>query len=103
MRETILLGENWKYHADASSLYPEPNDIVRYQEGKTECRKWGPASRSYMEGPSWEDVSIPHDYMIPQTPREGNNWAEGHFHYHNAWYRKHFSLDSADEGRRHLP
>ena len=100
MREMILLGENWKYHADAPSLYPEPNDIVRYQEGKTECRKWGPASRNYTEGPSWEDVSIPHDYMISQTPREGNNWAEGHFHYHNAWYRKHFSLDSADEGRR---
>jgi beta-galactosidase len=100
MRETILLSEHWKYHADAPSLYPDPNDIVRYLEGKTECRKSGPASRSYSEAPSWEDVQIPHDYIISQAPEKGNNWAEGHFHYHNAWYRTHFSLDSADEGRR---
>lgn len=100
MRETILLDEGWKYHADQPQLYPEPNDIVRYLEAKTECRKWGPAARDYREGLAWEDVTLPHDYIIAQAPQQGNSWANGHFHYHNAWYRKHFFLDSSEEGRR---
>ena len=100
MRDTIKLREGWKYHADSPTLYPEPSDIVRYLEAKTECRKWGPASRDYPEGLSWEDVAVPHDYMITQRPKKGNSWAEGHFVYHNAWYRTRFHLDASDEGRR---
>ncbi|MBR0537501.1 MAG: hypothetical protein IJK40_05075, partial [Clostridia bacterium] len=68
MRETILFTENWKYHADDPALYPEPADIIRYLEAKTECRVWGPASRAYTEGLAWEDVEIPHDFIITQTP-----------------------------------
>ncbi|MBR5743586.1 MAG: hypothetical protein IKX85_07240, partial [Clostridia bacterium] len=100
MRETILLDENWKYHADDPALYPEEADVVRYLEAKTECRVWGPASRKYEEGLAWEEVKIPHDYIITQAPEKGRNWSEGHFRYHDAWYRRHFSLDSSDEGRR---
>ncbi len=101
MRETILFTENWKYHADDPALYPEPADIIRYLEAKTECRVWGPASRAYTEGLAWEDVEIPHDFIITQTPAKSNaSWSEGHFRYHNAWYRRHFTLDAADEGRR---
>lgn len=100
MRETILLYENWKYHEDDPALYPEEADVVRYREAKTECRVWGPASRSCAEGLAWKDVKIPHDYIISQAPEKGRNWSEGHFRYHNAWYRRHFTLDAADEGKR---
>ena len=100
MRETILLKDNWKYHADSPSLYPELSNVIRYLEAKTECRKWGPAAHDYVEGLSWEDVEVPHDYIISQPPLKGNSWAEGHFSYHNAWYRRHFYLDAADAGRR---
>ncbi len=100
MRETVLLQDKWKYHADAPSLYPDESDIVRYLEAKTECRVWGPASRDYKEGPSWEAVAVPHDYIISQAPEKGRGWAEGHFRYHDAWYRRHFSLDASDAGRR---
>ncbi len=100
MRETLLLNDSWLYHADAPGLYPEENDVLRYIEAKTECRKWGPAARDYIEGLSWDSVQLPHDFIIPQAPVRGSSWAEGHFTYHNAWYRRHFTLDEAEEGRR---
>lgn len=43
---------------------------------------------------------VPHDYIIGQEPKEENNNTLGFFRYENAWYRKHFTLDAADEGRR---
>ena len=100
IRQTVLLRDGWKYHADDPALYPDPLDVVRYQEAKTECRKAGPASRFFAEGPSWEDVQLPHDYIISQSPSHDNNWSEGHFAYHNAWYRRRFFLDASEEGRR---
>ncbi len=100
MRKVSLLFEGWKYHADASDLYPERKDISRYMEAKTECHVLGPASRKYAEGLAWIDVQIPHDYIISQAPVSEANWETGHFLYHNAWYRKHFTLDAVDDGKR---
>lgn len=100
MRETILLNEGWKYHADEPTLYPELKNIGRYIEAKTECRLSGPASRMFSEGTAWQEVQIPHDYIISQAPTQDSNWENGHFHYHNAWYRRHFTLDASEEGRR---
>ena len=100
MRQTILFNDDWLYHADDPALYPEERDVLRYIEAKTECRKWGPASYEYREGLSWDSVQLPHDYIISQAPIRGNSWAEGHFTYHNAWYRRHFRLGIEEEGRR---
>lgn len=101
MRETILLHEGWLYSADTPAIHPEePRTHVMYLQAKTECRIYGPASRDYQEGDGWQEVTLPHDYIISQDLQEGTPWAEGHFRYHNAWYRRRFTLSAEEEGRR---
>ena len=76
-----------------------------YTQAKTENKRLGPASVYYDDRPDdygkpgyvltaerWEKVTLPHDYMINQPMSEFNNPAGGFFDYHNAWYRKHFTL-----------
>ena len=82
-----------------------------YIQAKTERYRIGPASIFYKDVPDdygmrkqtyqtkeltserWEHVTLPHDYIIRQEPKETNNNALGFFEYHPAWYRKHFSLE----------
>jgi beta-galactosidase len=49
---------------------------------------------------AWRTVNVPHDWSIegPFSPDygSGNGFAPGGI----AWYRKHFSMDAADQGRR---
>lgn len=83
-----------------------------YIEAKTARKRCGPAAREYIDQPesyndtglitheTWLPLSLPHDYIIGQEPKETNNNTLGFFTYENAWYRKHFSLDPSDEGRR---
>lgn len=111
MREKILFDSNWKFHfGDFNIDYPKAKGPV-YTQSKTETMKWGPAaweyddnSDSYGEGllttDYWEEVDLPHDYIIGQTPDKKNNNTLGFFDYQNAWYRKRFFLDETDAGKR---
>ena len=89
-----------------------------YIQAKTERYRIGPASIFYRDIPDdygmrkqvyqpreltaerWENVTLPHDYIIKQEPKETNNNALGFFEYHPAWYRKHFEVDEEYKGKR---
>jgi len=89
-----------------------------YIQAKTERYRIGPASIFYRDTPDdygmrkqvyqtkeltserWENVTLPHDYIIRQEPKETNNNALGFFEYHPAWYRKHFTLEEEYRGKR---
>ena len=89
-----------------------------YIQAKTERYRIGPASIFYRDTPDdygmrrqvyqtkeltlerWENVTLPHDYIIRQEPKETNNNALGFFEYHPAWYRKHFSVEEEHKGKR---
>ena len=112
MREKILFDDDWKFHkGDIEQKEPSCKGPV-YIQAKTERKRTGPACIQYVANSDdystdielnvekWEDVTLPHDYIIGQIPKEENNNALGYFKYENAWYRKKFTLSSDDKDKR---
>ena len=107
MRKIIQLNKGWRFfRGDIDLPVPMNKGAVVYQS-KTVRKLMGPAAYHYddsMKGyrdalyelrdEGWHDVDIPHDYIINQEPKAGRNAQKGFFKYTNAWYRKHFSLQS---------
>lgn len=113
-REKILIDENWKFHyGDILSVRN------RWAWGKSGSWNQGPESRSFDDG-GWKTVSLPHDFVIETEPYEysarefdgsdnviplmedvGNiHTTAGSFKKEAGWYRKHFFVDEADEGKK---
>ena len=93
--------------ACATPLWKGPD----YMGAKTERMLIGAAAYDYkdesdsydpskMSGDLWENVSLPHDYVIEQAPSPEYPQALGYLKYENAWYRKHFTLDKEDADKR---
>ena len=112
MRNVTPLNDKWLFHEGEIEVPEASTKSPMYIQAKTERMRTGPAARHYNDGTEyygmsglishdrWDAVTLPHDYIIAQTPEQKNNDTLGYFDYHGAWYRKHFSLDQADEGRR---
>ena len=113
MSERILFTEGWLFHEGDITVDPPAVKGPVYTRAKTEGELRGPASFFYEDKPDdygkaerqithekWEKVTLPHDYIIRQTPKETGNNALGFFEYPNAWYRKHFVADEAWRGQR---
>ena len=104
MREKINFDKNWMFHrGDIQSPLVVAKEIV-YNEAKTERALRGPASRNYNTSCTatelWENVDLPHDYVIQETPSREGNEGLGFYSYQNAWYIKKFSLSNADKNKR---
>ena len=112
MREKILFNDGWLFHrGDIKQPTPSVKGPI-YIQSKTERMKWGPASKDYISVPNdsnynheyksdlWEEVRLPHDYIVLQETQEQNNNALGFFKYENAWYRKKFVLDPSYKDKR---
>lgn len=111
MREKILFDAGWVFHeGDFEKILPKDKGPI-YTQSKTEHMLWGPAARTCSAVPDhysrynvttdkWENVTLPHDYIIRQTPCKDENNALGYFKYTNAWYRKKFKLSEEDKAKR---
>lgn len=110
MRQEISLNKKWVFHdGDIIVNWPEQKGPV-YTQSKTARKQIGPAAYGYVDSPDqfsydadkemgrdgWKWVDLPHDYIISQTPDKHKNNSTGFFDYHNAWYRKHFTLPETD-------
>lgn len=112
MRETISLDGDWLFHEGDIQEIEAHDKTNTYFQAKTESKRTGAASINWLDNSnapvlsgtmammSWENVTLPHDYLIKQTPDESNNFTWGGFKYHNAWYRRHFTLSGKERGRR---
>lgn len=112
MREKILFNDGWLFHRGDIKTETPPVKGPIYIQSKTERMKWGPASKDYISVPNdsnynheyksdrWEEVCLPHDYIVLQETAEQYNNALGFFKYENAWYRKKFTLDPAYRDKR---
>lgn len=111
MREKILFDKDWRFHeGDIKYNLPRKKGAI-YSQAKTVHMRWGPAAYGYDDRSDvyhcdnacteyWENVDLPHDYIITQEPKQEYNDSLGYFDYHNAWYRKHFWLDEQDRDKR---
>lgn len=112
MREKLNFDLDWRFHrGDLATPFPAAKGPA-YQHAKTERAQWGPASRFYNDASdgyhndrelcvtAWENVRLPHDYVISQAPEPRYNNAHGYFKLENAWYRKRFRLEDADRSKR---
>ena len=113
MRQILDFDRGWRYHKavpgedEASDRYGS-----MYVSAKTERIQSGPGAFRHFDSPNswdfdgeipnekWEEVTLPHDYIIEQTPDPGMGSASGFFHYHNAWYRKHFYVGDEYRNKR---
>lgn len=113
MRQVLRFDEEWLYHkAVPGEDQPDDRYGFMYVSAKTERIKTGPGAYRHHDSPNdwsfenemsrerWEKVNLPHDYIIRQTPQEQCGPASGFFEYHNAWYRKHFTVDPQHKGKR---
>ncbi len=112
MSEKILFNEDWRFHRGEIEVEMPPYKGAAYMQAKTESQLTGPAAYAYNDrvndyrmsaiytSEKWENVELPHDYVILQEPKEEYNCGLGYFKYENAWYRKHFKLDECDNGKR---
>ncbi len=112
MREKISFDHGWKFHrGELDTPFPAAK-APAYLHAKLERAQWGPGHMGYddtsenYEGQRplcvdlWEDVRLPHDYVIERAPSPEHNNAHGYLKQENAWYRKRFFLDATDQGRR---
>lgn len=112
MRRTERFDNGWLFHEEIEPAKPPKNRGYGYVSAKTQRLKFGPGAYKHNDMPDswdfdnelfaekWEDVTLPHDYIIGQTPDKNENAAFGFFHYHNAWYRKHFTIPQSERGQR---
>ena len=112
MRITELFNRGWRFSPDENEPVRPKHKAGYYISAKTERAKWGPAAFRHNDAPEvdpferelsgerWFPVDLPHDYIIGQTPSREEAITTGGFHYHSAWYRKHFRLPPEYEGRR---
>lgn len=105
MREKISFNSNWMFKIGDQHLPPAPFKDVIYLGAKTERELRGYASKDYgknrqMAFESWQNITLPHDYIITQEPKPEFNNTLGYFDYQNAWYRKSFKLNEEDNGKR---
>lgn len=114
MREKIPFCDGWLFHkGDIKPETPSSKGPI-YIQSKTERMKWGPASKDYVSVPNdsnynheyksekWEEVRLPHDYVVLQETREEYNCALGFFKYENAWYRKIFTLPREENENKRI-
>ena len=113
MRQVFNFDSDWLFHVPtpADEIAPDGYGFM-YVSAKTERVKSGPGAYKHFDLPNswsfdneifnekWESVSLPHDYIIKQTPSSEYGSASGFFHYHNAWYRKHFHIAPEHRDKR---
>ena len=115
MRKIFDFDSDWRYHAETPDDARQSDAYgAMYVSAKTERIKSGPGAYHHFDVENswdydseippekWENVTLPHDYIIKQTPDAACGSAPGFFHYHNAWYRKHFQVDASMRGQRIL-
>lgn len=113
MRHIYEFDSGWKYHAEVAGENEQSHTYgATYVMAKTERIKAGPGAYKHFDLASpwdfdgeipnekWQNVTLPHDYIISQTPDPAECPSTGFFHYHNAWYRKHFKVGEESRGKR---
>lgn len=113
MRNIYSFDNDWRYHAEVpgESVHNDGYGPM-YVSAKTERIKCGPGAYKHFDvenswnfddeipNEKWQNVTLPHDYIIRQKPDPERGSPTGFVNCHNAWYRKHFKLSPEMRGKR---
>ncbi|MFI3206027.1 MAG: glycoside hydrolase family 2 TIM barrel-domain containing protein [Clostridia bacterium] len=100
MREKFLLNEGWKFHLGDIPHKEVIGKYPTYMHSKAK-NGLGAAMASFYDG-DFENVRIPHDYVLFGEPNEKFNPTQGSFERKTAWYRRHFKLPCQVDGKRFI-
>lgn len=113
MRKILSFDNDWRYHAEIPGESVQPDGYgAMYVSAKTERVKCGPGAYKHFDTENswnfdgeipnerWKNVTLPHDYIITQTPDPNRGAPTGFVNCHNAWYRKHFKVTEDMRGKR---
>ena len=93
-RETLLMDFGWRFHK---------GDLPVNHWGKlTKTGNYGkePGIGLDYDDSTWRPLDLPHDYAVEGVFNRKNNSGHGYLPMEIGWYRRHFDLPKADEGRR---
>src|ERR1700678_3910071 len=100
MRDRKLLDFGWKFFR-GDIPFPQPKGpsghIGTY--GSTKAGQVLGAAAPAFDDSQWEQVDLPHDWMIDQPVDPDSTVSSAYLLRGVAWYRRAFLLDPADAGR----
>ena len=112
MRENQLMNHGWHFLPTTKPQEYPHTKLAMYLCAKTERLLWGPGTYHHPDEAEdmafggevctepWQNVDVPHDYVIEGTPTRDETCALGFLKSYPAWYRRHFALRPEDEGKR---
>ncbi|SEV92400.1 beta-galactosidase [Chitinophaga sp. YR573] len=110
VRRHINLDTNWKFHpghaADAARDFNYSLETILSKSGSS----WGTPADTKFDDKNWEDVQLPHDWVVglpfqyvknDDIDGHGYKPVGGRFPENSiGWYRKSFEINRADSGNR---
>jgi beta-galactosidase len=98
MRETLNFDRGWLFHAgDIPSPVPNTH-LAAYMNHKAGWARG--AARGNFDDSDWRPVNLPHDWSVEGPFSPDHHLSSGFLPRGVGWYRRHFSLDSADAAGR---
>jgi beta-galactosidase len=96
-RETLSLDADWRFHLGDIPMPEITGHGPTYRNAKAGVA-WGAAAPSFDDS-TWRQLKLPHDWVVegPFDPKA--NIAQGYRPRGVAWYRRHFRLPEADQGK----
>ena len=100
MRDRKLLDFGWKFFR-GDIPFPQPKGTRGHIDtyGSTKAGQVLGAAAPAFDDSQWQQVDLPHDWMIDQTVDPDATVSSAYLHRGAAWYRRAFLLDPADAGR----
>lgn len=104
MREKLLMNLGWRYFfGEPEFLRTRAESSDQTYRGSRAANARGPARRDFDDS-AWEVVSLPHDFVAMNGVSETDAHGGEHFDFPmdrgSAWYRRYFTLDTADADKR---
>jgi beta-galactosidase len=91
MRKEFLLNKGWKFKEGESILPPIMGHFETYMHSKAQKGR-GEATQGYYDQ-EWEDIIIPHDFVLNGNPSSDFNESQGSLERKNGWYRRNIKLE----------
>ena len=96
-REILSLDRSWRFHQGDIAFPIAKNHHQTYSLAKAGNAN-GPASAGF-DDTGWRVLDLPHDWVVEGPFDETENCPQGYRPRGIGFYRRHFKLDAADEGK----